>query len=274
MNKIVSVIALFSALVCYASAQGIGDGSLYRTFGIYAALPMNSYDAINQGWTNYTDCDPNLGVGFSYSSGGPDQLNPITLYMSAGGQIAGLSNTHYGQPDNDYWLATDDGNWILSISFRPNDANLCDPEYKYNEPLGVQVVLNQGSEPSIAIPLDEQDAISADFTEGGCIGNMGTHWSLDLATAPYMSWVAANLLPIMPMYHNGQIDAVLFNTPNVQVGSEPLGPWEPPLVEALMCYNWCNDTCTWSNDWWNTMHIFFTDYTQNTCAQHCPGQKK
>jgi len=269
------ILVIISALVCYASAQGFGD-SLYRTFGFYVALPMTTLDAINEEWTNYTECDGNLGVAFSYSSGGPDQLNPVTLYFSAGGQIAGLGVTHYGQPDNDWWLQDqdDDDHFLLTISFRPNDQNLCDPEYKYNEPLGVQVVLNQGNTPSISIPLDEAGATNADFTEGGCIGNMGTHWSLDLVTAPYMSWVAANLLPIMPMYHDGQISAVLFNTDNVQTGSEPLGPWETPLVEQLMCYNWCNDTCGWSNNWWNTMHIFFTDYTQNTCTQHCPGQKK
>jgi len=270
--KIVNIFALVACLFGLVSSQGIGT-SLFRTYPIYDALPMNVYDAANQGWSNYTWCVPNLGAAWSIPSGGPDELKPITLYFTAGGQISGIGITHYGQPDNDWWIPTVDGHFYLSVTFRTSD-NMCDSEYKYQEPLGTQVVLNQGSQPTFTMPLNEEDATSAQMTKGGCIATMGTHWALDLATAPNMSWNASNLLPVMPMYFQDEISAILFNTPNIQLGSYPLGPWEVPLIEELMCYNFCDDSCSWSNPMWNTMHFFFTNYEQNTCTQHCPGQKR
>ena len=64
---------------------------------------------------------------------------------------------------------------------------------------------------------------------------MGTHWSLDLETAPVMSFNASNLMPVVTMYNGGVLSAFFITTPNLQYG-EPFGPWEGPIISTLMCY--------------------------------------
>ena len=51
-----------------------------------------------------------------------------------------------------------------------------------------------------------------------------------------MSWKAANLQPVIPMYtEQGAITAVFFATPTFQ-WNYPVGDWEPiPLIPKLMC---------------------------------------
>ena len=42
---------------------------------------------------------------------------------------------------------------------------------------------------------------------------MGTHWFMDLIKAPKMSGEPNRLMPVVPMYHNGVINAIFFATP-------------------------------------------------------------
>lgn len=76
---------------------------------------------------------------------------------------------------------------------------------------------------------------------------MGHHYFRDLSgAAPDMSWVGGNLLPVVPMYNvNGTINAFFFASTDVQQGITGPHQWEPvPLVDALMCKNFCNKACT------------------------------
>jgi len=132
------------------------------------------------------------------------------------------------------------------------------------------VVIDQGSV-DLAIPLNESSAQDEEWTKGGCIEGMGTHWSYDLTTAPQMSWKSKNLLPVVPMYNeqdNSVISAIFITTPKLQY-SEPVGPWEGPLPSSLMCDNWCDSNCTWDVYFWNTLHFYFDDYNLNTCPSRC-----
>mgnify|MGYP003389598978 CR=1 FL=1 len=33
------------------------------------------------------------------------------------------------------------------------------------------------------------------------MAKMGQHWTYDLGVAPAMSWIGADMMPIVPMYH-------------------------------------------------------------------------
>jgi len=234
---------------------------------------MNVNDALNQGWTNYTECNPALGIGYTQVTNGyPSKDYPITLFYSAEGQISGLGMTHFGAPLSsltNYWQPLNDGtnNAFMSASFRAESLGLCDPNAYQNLPLGDQVVINQGTL-NLEIPLTDSDATSAEYTSGACISEMGTHWSYDLQTAPVMSWIAANLQPVVPMYENGSLVAFFFTTSNTQM-PWPIGQWEVTIPSVLMCENWCDSSCDWDVSFWSTLHFFLDDYTQNICSGNC-----
>jgi len=83
--------------------------------------------------------------------------------------------------------------------------------------------------------------------------------------APKMSWIAGNVVPVVPMYWppgdpSGTLATIFFTTPVAQKGSFEFGhaDWETPaLVSFAMCQNWCNSECHWNTDVWATMHIYF-----------------
>jgi hypothetical protein len=50
------------------------------------------------------------------------------------------------------------------------------------------------------------------------MAKMGQHWIYDVEEAPEMSWLARNVMPVIPMYHTlgpntGYINAFLFTSP-------------------------------------------------------------
>ncbi len=57
---------LLFAIIAVAVGQGIGD-RLVRTALLYNELPLTVDNATQNGWTNFTDCDPNLGTGYTSS---------------------------------------------------------------------------------------------------------------------------------------------------------------------------------------------------------------
>jgi len=245
---------------------------LVRTALLYHDLPITTDDAVSGGWQNFTDCDEDLGIAYtSSSSNEPTKGHPVIIYFTAGGQIAGMGMVHFGAPISSletYWQPFTSGNYLITVSFRPNE-DLCSGKV-FDEPIGTQLVVDQGSA-NIQLPLSEDAATAAMWTKGGCIGGMGTHWSLDLSTAPQMSWESANLFPVVTMYNeqaDGVVSAFFITTPHLQY-SEPLGPWEGPLPTFLMCKNWCNSTCTWDVSMWNTLHFYLDDHNLNTCASRC-----
>jgi len=271
MSKLNIFTVALSALFAFALGQGIGT-QLSRTALLYYNLPLTASDAISAGWYNATSCDPNIGIAYTQNQDGPSKGYPITLFFSESGQISGMGMTHYGQPVDgvtQYWVPDSNGNAFMSVSFRDPSAGVCTPNNPLPETLGTQVVINQGAV-NFALPLNNQAAAQAQWTAGGCIGKMGTHWSYDLKTAPIMSWVPSNLLPVVAMYNNdtGDLSAFFFTTPNLQY-SEPLGPWEGPIPDGLMCLNWCSSECDFGVSFWNTLHFFIIDPSLDVCNYRC-----
>jgi len=265
---------LFIALlfvIAFANGQGIGS-SLSRTFKLFVDLPMQMQDAIDAGWTNYSTCQPSLGIPFTEVSNGPTAGSPVTLYYTAEGQLAGLGVTHFGAPLpslKNYWqpLGDGSGNAFMSATFRAESFGICDPSSYDDNPIGTQVVINQGTF-NLEIPLNTYQAETDQYTEGACIKEMGTHWSYDLETAPVMSWQAENFQPVVPMYVNGSLTAFFFTTSQTQT-PEPFGEWEITLPSILMCQNWCGSGCDWDVSWWSTLHFFLDEPSTNTCTGDC-----
>jgi len=264
------ILLFISLCLALGQTQSIGD-RLVRTAIIYKSLPLTVDDAVDAGWVNFTHCDNNLGYAYTDTGSLPSKTHPVILYFTGGGQIAGMGMEHFGEPVNDmeqYFRPTDRGTYRITVSFRPG-GNLCSSRV-YREAIGTQLNVDQGIVDFI-LPLNESAATDAQWTKGGCIGGMGTHWSYDLSSAPTMTWKSGNLFPVITMYNEqagGGISAFFITTPNLQY-AEPLGPWEGPIPSNLMCYNWCSDDCDWDVLFWNTLHFYLDDHSLNTCPTHC-----
>jgi len=244
---------------------------LWRTYLVYDQLPVNVSQANKFSWVPYiSTCDPNLGIAYTYYWNSPGEYYPLVLYFTAGGQIAGLGLVHYGAPApglNEYWVPQKDGTYFMSATFR-STQNICNPKYQYEQILGDQVVINQGSL-NLHIPLTEELSSKLNYTSGSCLSTMGRHWIYDMKTAPVMSWKVSNLQPIVPMYMNGSISAFFFTTSTIQYGT-PIGTWEFPLYFQLMCENFCTSDCDFDSSQFSTLHFFLDDYEDNTCENQCP----
>jgi len=273
-----SIKAFYFVFVLFASLTIVfGDGFGYRvarTFFDLTDLPLTTDDANNAGWTQNGDCSNDRGILFEPSSG-ITKTNPISLYFTSGGQFAGWTLYMFGQAAQNlinlgYWESGDGTYYSLSLSTR-NTSMMCSGTVDSQTAVGDQLIINQGGA-NFPIPLNTNDASSQNWYSGGCIKGMGTHWSYDVSTPGNMTWLNGNLLPVMPMFMNGAITAVLINSPNVQT-VWPIGIWEGPFINSLFCYNWCPTSgCTFDNTFWTTTHFLFDDKSSNYCnGNECPS---
>jgi len=250
----------------------------FRDYTDYYSMPMNTTLATAAGWVqNTSTCDPNLGIRWEQSSGIVKESTPISLFFNPAGQVSGIGMTIYGtvfqnlvtlgylQP-----LGMQHGYeaYFMSMSFR-NATVMCQSGMS-SEPLGDTLIINANSI-AVQVPLTEQEAINALWSKGACFYTMGWHYFYDLYSAPKMSWVGANLLPIVPMYMNGNINAFFFASGIEQQSLFSANEWDPiPLPDLLMCQNWCDSSCTWNDtDVWSTAHIYLNNYKQATCPNGC-----
>jgi len=269
------ILLVVSLSICVSvTSISIGD-RMFRTGGVYVPMPITTSNATFNDWfaSGTGQCDPLLGIAYNYKSSGPTASAPITLFFTAGEQLAGIGMTVYGTPPSNligtYWQQVADGQYFISVTFR-NSSIMCSGDVDDDLPLGDQLVINANGVAD-SIPLLESDAQDALFTKGSCFYGMGFHWSYDLSSAPNMSWTAANLLPIVPMYSDGVINAFFFASPLVQQSLLSNNMWDPvPFIDSLMCKNWCDSDCHWSDtSFWSTGHIYLRDYTQATCSNGC-----
>jgi len=273
MNRSLLLFALFSCVLAQ-DYSGIGD-MLTRTFGVFHELPLTTQSANAAGWKNLSgDCDPNLGYAFYEDDNeAPTKAHPITLFFSASGQLSGFGLSHFGAPEESlqgiYWMEQQDGSYMITISTRSSDENLCDDGNVSNSPLGTVVIINQGGL-NRAIPLTSADASQELYTRGSCIGGMGRHWSYDLAAAPNMTWKVENYMPVTPMYSEstGNIAGIFIETNNLQ-WVEPFGDFEGPFISAIMCKNYCDNSCSWDATAFTTLHFGFYDHVLNSCDSRC-----
>jgi len=275
--QLVAILLTITSLISAEySSVSLGD-RLLRDYTQYTSMPITTDQATAAGWVqNSTSCDPNLGYAWTESQN-EQESTPLTLYFTQQGQLAGIGVTVFGDVlsnliNQDYWQPTGKLNgyltYYLSVSFRQS-ADMCSDKTS-PEPIGDSLIINANNL-SVSLPLTEEEASNNNWTRGSCFYSMGHHYFYDLATAPSMSWKAANLLPIVLMYSNGTINAFFFASATVQQGIFGANQWDPlPLIDYLMCKNWCDSSCTFSDtSTWSTLHVYFRDYTKATCANSC-----
>jgi len=283
LSGLALLVVVAASLVVMSLAQGgqfppvsIGT-NLYRDYTVYDPLPTNVSAATAAGWSAASSyCNANLGLAYTYGGAGATSDNPLTLFFTAGGQIAGMGVNLYGDPpknliETGYWQYISDGVYFLSVTFRESSQDvMCDDSYTDDYILGDRLTINSNNL-TVSLPLTESEAQDAQWTKGSCFSTMGYHYFYDLATAPSMSWEAANLLPIVLMYNNGSLNAFFFASSVVQQGLLSAHFWDPiPLLDILMCKNWCDSSCTWSDtSAWSTLHVYLNDYQEVTCPNNC-----
>mmetsp|Transcript_1087 Transcript_1087/g.1859 ORF Transcript_1087/g.1859 Transcript_1087/m.1859 type:complete len:279 (+) Transcript_1087:21-857(+) len=269
------VIALIFVLVNSVAGFSLGD-QLHRTYTVYDALPFTVSQAKSMGWraSSNSSCVPGVGVEWNYS-GTRSFDHPLTLGFTPAGQIASMGIWINGDvpaklKKMGWWQMREmsPGKTVpyLLVTFRPT-AHTCSST-TLSETLGDRLVVNGGAH---SIPLTDQAAIKAKYTNGSCFETMGRHAFLDVETGPHMSWQAENVSPIVPMYHNGEVAAIFFTVPEIEQGITSAHWWEPiPLPNYLQCKNMCDPACTFSGtSFWSTMHIFFRDYKKIGCPGGC-----
>jgi len=234
-------------------------------------MPLNVSAAVVSGWARYSQsCDPNLGIAYSTESGGPTGFHPSILYFTSGGQIAGFGARAKNSniPQNlvpKLWMPVAGQSDLYEIALMFRDPSMLCSGRTDNHVLGTYISINNW----FPIPEDRDTATAKGWTQGDCIGEMGIHYSYDLAFGNgTMSWNASNLLPIVPMYgvQDKQIKAILIAVTSWQ-DTYPFGQFEGPFNNFLFCYNWCPNTgCTFAGaDVWSTFHWLFTNYKQVNC---------
>jgi len=236
-------------------------------------MPVDTASAQQMGWNQYNStCDPMLGTRWSLDPSGPTESQPTTLFFTAGGQVSGIGVTAYGDLsqnliDQGFWQQTGDATYFLSVTFR--DSGMCDGSMS-PDTLGQNLTVNANSI-AFSVPTTVEDADADSWVAGSCISTMGFHYFYDLSTPGQMSWEAANLLPVVPMFNGSNVNAIFFASPVVQQSLLNRNMWDGlPLPDIAMCLNWCDSSCTWGDtDFWSTMHIFMNDYSTVSCPGDC-----
>lgn len=273
-----------------ALGSGIGD-RLVRTYTKYVTLPDTMSAAEKAGWKPMNaskNCVPSLGVAYvlpdddiAWIKAGPSKRHPLTLYFTPFGQSSGIAVNVFGDEksalvERGFWRKVENthgedwGKFKLAVGFRYG-RDACSAK-ALPEILGDRVVLNPDTNKPFAMPLTTSEAVKDKYQRGSCFQSMGHHYFLDLVDGPQMSWEAANLLPVVPMYNsNGTLNAFFFASSSVQQSMFNANWWEPvPLANPLMCKNFCNSNCTFHDtSFFSTMHVYLNDYENVNCANGC-----
>jgi len=217
------------------------------------------------------------GIAFTEVKGGPTSDKPMTLYFNKAGQVSGVGVHVYGDGlplnliDKGFWKPVGQTNdtHTISVTFR-DAANQCASGTPSPLPLGDRLIVNADTI-KWPLPVTETDAAKGNWTKGSCFQGMGHHYFYDLATAPKMSWEAANLLPVVTMFHEGEFQAIFFSSPVVQQSLWGAHEWEPiPLPNVLYCKNTCDSSCTFHDtSVTSTLHVYMKDHTKPQCAGGC-----
>lgn len=268
--------AVLLATGSHAAPFSLGD-QLHRSVGSYEALPITLSDAASTGWSTRDDtCVPGRGVTLWLADDSPNTDNPLALGFNPhtgalvsvsvlvdGGAPANLVKSGWWEHSLSRKYAT------VTVGLRPFGDACNATMITQALPLGDRVVVNPGKLDWMVPRTASDPSLAANYTRGACIAKMGVHWIHDVVAAPKMSWDANNFAPIVPMYddHDGLLNAIFFGVPKVQQGLTSAHNWDGvPLVNKLMCENFCDKSCTFANThFWSTLHLYFRDMPTKTC---------
>ncbi|EFC35561.1 hypothetical protein NAEGRDRAFT_60085 [Naegleria gruberi] len=255
--------------------QGLGD-RLTHTFFSKTPIPLNESAAVASNEWKLLDgarvCHEYLGI--------PYINNRVIVYYTNKGQLSGFGVQLHEELKNGstvpgFWTKLSKDRYQIDIATRdPKFACSLDTDI-YGGPIGDRLIVQPGKL-NFEIPLTDKLATARQFIKGACISGMGTHFGYDVYTAPHLSGWSKTLVPVIPMYHEGQVSAVLFYSHSVQE-CYPIGQWEGPFIPWLFCKNFCSDDCMKhesSLTMFTTMHFLFHDADLNTCPERCPGSGK
>lgn len=213
-------------------------------------------------------------MGWPFELHGGGESNPLVLYYTSYGQISGLSVAIYGNVSSlavkrGFIQANADRTHSVSLRFR--SAEPCSVYTNDPAPVGDGVAIG-----GVSMPLTSAAASASGFTSGACIGGMGRHYALDMASSPKMSWVGANLFPLVAMYDTTtqKLTAVFIASITRQQSIFPPDDddWDViPITNGLMCKNFCDPKCHFSDvTLWSTMHLWFVDPEEiSKCPSSC-----
>jgi len=265
---------------------------LARTYTKYNALPMGESALRSAGWTKHnTECNPHLGYVWTEESSGATKCKPVKLYTTAGGQPSGVGTIILSYYDADA-LPAEQQKWAtdepmvglssysdkpvahVDVAFRSGDI-LCNGETN-DDVLGDTLIVNPGGKNSKTIATTEAQSEAEGWRRGSCFDSMGWHRFLDTSLENgQLSWEAANLFPVVAMYHEGVVNAIFFASwlNQVSIPFVSYNEWEPlALNDKNMCANTCDHDCTFAGtpqgDSWSTMHIYFNDPKSITCDKN------
>jgi len=271
----VALLALV-ALVGIAYAT-FGDRVIHTAFA-YKNFPLTRDAAESGDWRRVnSNCIPGKGVAYVHKNGVASSTPAFLYFAQSNGALAGFQLRRWvqstGSPADRFWEApsvdlscsASDCSDIF-VQFR-DPSTVCGTNFAMGNGVGDRIVV--GSK-QLRVPLNATDAKMKGWMEGDCIPGMGIHYSMNLGgPLGKGNWNASSLFPIMPMYdaQSGNINAILIANPHL-ANAFPLGWWEGPIPNILMCKNWCStsgcgfvDTLIWS-----TMHFWFRDHSGISCT--------
>jgi hypothetical protein len=273
----------------HVAAAGFGGDKMERVYGKYAGLPMGEDALIAANWTKMVgDCNEKLGYAYTLDASGPTEKEPLIVYVTKGGQPAGVGTIVRPGPDGTKGLGAQQANyaspalpsWIklsnaqlIEVAFR-SGAIICDGNMDSSK-VGTELTLNPRGGTQQNIPITQDQVEKDGWRQGSCYSGMGFHYFYDMKNSANGKFVFHHetVGPLVPMYHEGEINAIFFMAQQDQ-GTQVEGGnrWDPAALNATaMCKNGCApETCSKnfsppSGGFWNMMHIYFRDHDKVDC---------
>lgn len=280
--------------------------------------PTTTAEAPELGWTKVEDepCNPQLGEPYRKNGGVRSSTTPVTLYFTPDvggvpGIISAIEVDYYkgitedksveenliGSYFSDEQTAADGSTFhSLAVALRDYDEHdLCDTSAPISH-TNLEKITIAPAGAAENIPLSENDEeLQTGWEQGSCIPTVGVHWGKDVVGGSRLTYEAANLVPVVPMYSSktSAIQAVMFISTNMKQtfpedclgkigypfnmattvacteGKVNMWDQSPGVLQAnqppfYMCSNFCRADCelTGSTDgWYNTMHFVFKNIT-------------
>eukprot|EP00179_Madagascaria_erythrocladioides_P032130 CAMPEP_0198337170 /NCGR_PEP_ID=MMETSP1450-20131203/25431_1 /TAXON_ID=753684 ORGANISM="Madagascaria erythrocladiodes, Strain CCMP3234" /NCGR_SAMPLE_ID=MMETSP1450 /ASSEMBLY_ACC=CAM_ASM_001115 /LENGTH=267 /DNA_ID=CAMNT_0044041957 /DNA_START=42 /DNA_END=842 /DNA_ORIENTATION=+ len=263
------LVAALAATAAAAAPVSLGD-RFVRAAGNYDAMPLTTTSAAASGWvpSNQSYCHPELGISYTHDDTEPTKGDPMTLYYTSAGQLAGVRIDVFGDVKPELvgrrlWrpVAGAQQQYYMAIAFR-NSTEMCGEQARSAQRVGHTLLVNPHLVPGgvFRVPTTRAGADASGWSREACIDGMGVHHFYDFAGAGNMTFFAKNLLPITTMYDpwTNELNAIFIFSADVQQALWSARGWDKiPLPTKLWCLNVCTPKCTLHDDGWvSTMHLW------------------